>query len=128
MIFCSVAQLILIYVKTLWNRLMQFVTNLGPAIGGKNRSRPPPPRYITFLGLGINFINQTIFIPKNKVDTLKSMIHNVYTRRKVKLQVMQSLVGSLAFLTKKIPAGRAFCRRFYKSLARIQNESLHYII
>lgn len=48
-----------------------------------------PSTYITFLGLCINTINQTIFIPKDKVDTLKSMIHNVYTRRKVTLKVMQ---------------------------------------
>lgn len=85
-----------------------------------------PSTYITFLGLGINTINQTIFIPKDKVDTLKSMIHNVYTRRKVTLKVMQSLVGSLAFVTKAIPAGRAFCRRFYDSLSQGYKKH-HYI-
>lgn len=31
---------------------------------------------------------------------------------------MRSLVGSLPFITKSIPSGKAFCRRFYDSLSQ----------
>lgn len=85
-----------------------------------------PTTCLTFLGLGINTITQTIFVPKDKVDALKAQLQNVASRRKITLKEMQSLVGSLAFISKAIPAGRAFCRRFYDSLSQGYKQH-HYI-
>ena len=64
-----------------------------------------PETYIVFLVLGIDTVNQSIFIPRDKVECLQSQIPEIQGKSKITLRQLQSLAGSLAFITKALPAG-----------------------
>lgn len=76
-----------------------------------------PCTSICFLGLGIDTVSRTIFIPENKVTELLEKINIALSCKKVTVKKLQSLAGSLAFVVKALPSGRAFCRRVYAALA-----------
>lgn len=61
----------------------------------------------------------TILVPKEKVDELLGKIKYVIGSKKVTKKELESLVGSLAFVVKALPAGIAFCRRIYGALQGI---------
>lgn len=64
----------------------------------------------SFLGLGKDTVNQSIFVPPDKVVELQEHIMEIQDKKKTTLQ---SLAGSLAFITKVLPAGRSFSCRLY---------------
>ena len=70
-----------------------------------------PLQSVTFLGLEIDSTNCQIRVPQDKVDNLVHQIRVVLSKPKISLVGVQSLVGSLNFLCKAIPPGRAFLRR-----------------
>lgn len=76
-----------------------------------------PNNYITYLGLGINSIYQTLFIPHDKVTSLTEQLIEINNHKKVTLQQLQSLCGLLAFCSRALPPARAFIRRFYGAMA-----------
>ena len=51
----------------------------------------------------------------DKLTKLLELIESTINKRKVTLRQMQSLAGSLAFCSKALTSGRAFCRRLYGS-------------
>lgn len=65
-------------------------------------------------------------MPPDKVKALQVLLFSSISKNKIILKQMQSLAGSLAFITKAIPAGRAFCRRMYSSLSQAV-KPYHYI-
>lgn len=67
-----------------------------------------PTTSITFLGLGIETACQSIFVLPDKVKALQVMLSSIISKNKITLKQMQSLAGSLAFITKTIPAGEPF--------------------
>ncbi|XP_048757041.2 uncharacterized protein LOC130046337 isoform X1 [Ostrea edulis] len=79
-----------------------------------------PTTKLTFLGLGIDTISQTIFIPEQKYIELKQALVYLSSSKKVTLTQMQSLCGSLKFFAKAVPGSRAFNRRFYNSTIGIR--------
>lgn len=85
-----------------------------------------PCTSICFLGLGIDTVSRTIFVPKNKVTELLEKINDALSCKKVTVKKLQSLAGSLAFVVKALPSGRAFCRRVYAALAG-GKKSFHFI-
>ena len=76
-----------------------------------------PVTCLTYLGLVINTNSMTISIPEAKLLQLKLQLQDLVSRKKVTLRQLQSLVGSLAFCCRALPAGRAFNRRFYSAMA-----------
>lgn len=76
-----------------------------------------PTTYITYLGLGINSVSQTLFIPFDKVTPLTEQVNEINNHRKVISQQLQSLCGLLAFCSRSLPPAHAFIRRFYGALA-----------
>lgn len=100
----------------LMNSFDQVCHELGVPISHEKTEGPATS--ITFLGLGIDTVSQTIYVPQDKVQALRDLLSDTISRDKVTLKHMQSLAGSLAFITKAIPAGRAFCRRLYSSLSQ----------
>ncbi|KAK3103148.1 hypothetical protein FSP39_016826 [Pinctada imbricata] len=76
-----------------------------------------PSTKLTFPGLGIDTDTQTIYVPPDKVQNLQTLLLATLQSKKLTLKEMQALIGSLAFICKALPAGRAFCRRFYDSLS-----------
>ena len=68
---------------------------------------------LTFLGLLIDTVSQTVSIPKEKIERAQQLIAKILTKRKVTLKDLQKLCGFLNFLCKCIVPGRAFTRRLY---------------
>ena len=85
-----------------------------------------PTTLVTYLGLGIDSIRQAIYVPPAKIPPLLELINHALGKHKITLRELQSLVGSLAFVTKAIPGGRAFCRRLYAALG--QGSKPHHFI
>ena len=68
---------------------------------------------LTFLGLLINTVAQTISIPKEKIEKALQLIDRVLLNksRKITLHQLQQICGYLNFLCKAVVPGRAFTRR-----------------
>lgn len=72
-----------------------------------------PPTCLSFLGLGIDTVQQSIFVPSDRVVELQEHIMEVQDKKKITLKQLRSLAGFLAFITYALPAGRAFSCRLY---------------
>ena len=70
-----------------------------------------PSSVITFLGLEIDTITQQVRIPADKLTALKNSIDATLHSEVRSLQSIQSLIGSLNFVTRAIAPGRPFIRR-----------------
>lgn len=79
-----------------------------------------PTTYITYLGLEINTVSQTLFIPHDKVTSLTEQLNEINNHEKVTLQQLQSLCELLAFCSRSLPPARALIRRFYRDMAGVQ--------
>lgn len=95
----------------------QLCSQLGVPIASEKTVWPTP--IIIFLGLVINTINMTVSIPDEKLVELRRLLESFLDKKKVTLKMLQSLVGSLNFCSRAIPASRAFCRRFYDAMCGI---------
>jgi len=87
-----------------------------------------PSTFITFLGLGIDTVNMFVVIPADKIEKLKSGIHLILSRKKLKVKEFESIVGLMAFCARAIPSARAFMRRFYDVLAFMKVKKSYYQI
>lgn len=85
-----------------------------------------PSDSLEFLGLGIDSVQGTSLVPKEKVDELLVKIKYVLGSKKETKKELESLVGSLAFVVKALPVGRAFCTRIHEALQGIAR-SFHFI-
>ncbi|XP_077119507.1 uncharacterized protein LOC143775353 isoform X2 [Ranitomeya variabilis] len=70
-----------------------------------------PVSVITFLGIEIDTVTMEFRLPKDKIDKLLDLINGCISVGKVTLTQMQSLLGSLNFACRIMPAGRIFSRR-----------------
>lgn len=84
-----------------------------------------PTPILVFLGLELDTILQNVRIPFEKVQSLRSALLALLTRKKCTLKEMQSLVGLLNFCSRAIPTARAFNRRFYDAMAGLSKPSHH---
>ena len=68
---------------------------------------------LTFLGLLINTVSQTVSIPRDKIEKAHQLIDKVLLNksRKLTLHQLQQICGYLNFLCKAVVPGRAFTRR-----------------
>ena len=82
---------------------------LGVPLAEEKTEGPKPA--ITFLGLEIDAANQRIRIPQCKLVKLRAIVAHVSNARKLRLRELQSVIGSLSFVCKAVPPGRAFLRR-----------------
>ena len=93
-----------------------------------------PVQIISFLGLLINLIKQTVCVPAAKlqkavtlIDSLVESYTNLKGKQKGKVFVreIQSLTGLLNFISKAVPAGRAFLRCLYDLICGV-SKNPHY--
>ena len=70
-----------------------------------------PSQSITFLGLGIDSVNQVTFVPDDKVGELLQLAGDMYNRTHTKLRHLQSLIGKFSFAAAVLPGARPFFRR-----------------
>ena len=84
---------------------------------------------ITFLGLLINTITQTVSVPVDKIERAMTLIDKALNNRngKVTLHQLQQLCGFLNFLGKCVVPGRTFTRRLYSYTARDKLKPHHHI-
>ena len=68
---------------------------------------------LTFLGLLINTVTQTVSLPKEKIEKAYQLINRVLSGKgkKLTLHQLQQICGYLNFLCKAVVPGRAFTRR-----------------
>ena len=76
----------------------------------EEKTEGPVPS-ITFLGLEIDAAQQLIRIPQEKLVKLRVIVESSCAARKMTLKDLQSVIGSLSFVCKAVPPGRAFLRR-----------------
>ena len=76
-----------------------------------------PTTRLEYLGLEIDTVDGVIRIPSDKLEKVQTQLLLFINSKKVTLKFLQSLVGLLNFLSKAIPSGRAFMRRFYEAMS-----------
>jgi hypothetical protein len=69
-----------------------------------------PVQRITFLGLGLDSVQQVLFVPEDKVDDLQAGIGRMLARTHTTKWGLQSLVGKMSFVAKALPGARPFFR------------------
>ena len=83
---------------------------------------------LTFLGMLIDTINQTVSIPHDKICKGQALIDEILDGNKKKLTVLQiqKICSFLNFLCRSIVPGRAFTRRMYALTAGKPNLKKHH--
>ena len=71
---------------------------------------------LTFLGLLINTVSQTVSIPTEKIDKAKVLIESVLNHKNITVKQLQKICGFFNFIGQCIVPGRAFTRRLYMKL------------
>ena len=84
---------------------------------------------LTFLGMLIDTINQTVSIPIEKVQKALKLLAEVLEKKskKITLNQLQKICGFLNFLGKCVIPGRAFTRRLYAYTANDKLKPHHHI-
>ena len=95
-------------------------------VATKEEKRTPPTTTITFLGVELDTLNQTVSLPQDKLQSLLQELQTFSTTRKCSKRSLLSLIGKLVFAAKVIPAGRLFTRRLIDTSTRVH--SLHHHI
>lgn len=84
-----------------------------------------PCTKIMFLGIIIDTEKMVIKIPNDKTSVLKETLIKLSCKEKVALRELQSLVGSLKFCSRAIPAAGAFNRRFCDDMCGVTKPLYH---
>ncbi|XP_054843036.1 uncharacterized protein LOC129334764 isoform X1 [Eublepharis macularius] len=79
-----------------------------------------PSTVLTFLGIELDTVQQSMRLPLNKVDDLRARLQEFKVKRKASLIELQQLVGHLNFACKAIAPGRAFLRRLCDAMAPLR--------
>ena len=85
-----------------------------------------PDTTITFLGILVDSAKGELRLPADKLEKLLQEINTWIRRRKARKRELLSVIGSLSFATKIIPAGRLFLRRLIDQAARVKR--LHHYV
>jgi hypothetical protein len=72
-----------------------------------------PCTRLTFLGLEIDTIQMQVRVPVDKVEATREKIQQFLQSKRISLQKLQSLLGSLSFLCRAVRPGRVFTRRLF---------------
>ena len=70
-----------------------------------------PVQSITYLGLEIDSVSQTVKVPRDKLNALVDRLVTALSEQTLTLRSIQSLIGSLNFVCRAIAPGRTFLRR-----------------
>ena len=70
-----------------------------------------PSTRLSFLGIEIDTINWQLRLPQEKYDALSHDLTTWLSRRSTSKRKLLSLIGTMNFATKVLPAGRIFLRR-----------------
>ena len=82
-----------------------------------------PATWLVFLGIQLDSVAQKLSLPPGKLEELVALVKSWSDRDRCTKTELQSLIGSLMFATKCIPAGRLFTRRMIRLLSSSNSES-----
>ena len=82
---------------------------------------------LTFLGLLINTVSQTVSLPMEKLEKTLQSIHYILNKKnkKITLLELQKICGLLNFVSRCVLPGRAFTRRLYAAGKGITKPNHH---
>ena len=70
-----------------------------------------PSQQITFLGLLLDSVAQTVSLPASKKADIKILISSILAKERVSSRSLRTLMGKLSFLSSVLPAARPFMRQ-----------------
>ncbi len=70
-----------------------------------------PSTSLTYLGLEIDTVRQLVLIPEVKLLAIREKVRSLLQASEITLRELQSVIGSLSFVSKAVPPGRAYLRR-----------------
>ena len=105
--------------QSLINKMNLLCSELGVPIATEKTEGPASS--LTFLGINLDSVSQTISLPPGKSAEIQSLLKTWSTKKKCSKTELQSLIGSLQFASKCVPAGRLFTRRMISLLTESKN-------
>ncbi|XP_055337903.1 uncharacterized protein LOC129587950 [Paramacrobiotus metropolitanus] len=107
---------------TLMSTMTQTCSELGvPLAHDKTEG---PATQLTFLGIRLDFVRQTLSLPDDKRQIIEEALEEWSNCDHCTKQQLQSLIGTLTFATKCVPASRLFTRRMIALLTDNYHERL----
>ena len=91
------------------SNFLQLCDDLGVPIAHEKTEGPLTT--LQFAGITLDTINMEARLPEDKLQKCNDLLKNFYTRRKVTLRELQSLIGLLNFTCSVVLPGRACLRR-----------------
>ena len=125
---------ILVYLDDFWmaapahnNRCQQVLAQLQttceelgvPLAPGKTEG---PATSLAFLGIWLNTVDQTLSLPEGKKEEIMKSLHGWKSKSSCSKSELQSLIGSLMFASKCVPASRLFIRRLIQHLTGLRRD------
>ena len=89
--------------------LLQLLQELGLEISQKKLV--PPDTVVTCLGIQIDTVNRTLSIPQQKLKEIVNLCNNWVTKTYCSKRALQSLLGSLLYISKCVKPARFFLNR-----------------
>ena len=113
------------HIDEAYSALMSLLTELGLDI---SISKLVPPTTVAIcLGIEIDTVNQTLRIPDDKLQEIRQMVHNYSKKTQVTKKQLQSLLGSLLYITKCVKPARYFLNRMLH-LLRASHNTAHIVL
>ena len=81
----------------------------------------PPATVMTFLGIGFDTDNMSLFITQDRLTQIKQELHEWLNKHKASKREVQSIIGKLNFLSKCVRPGRVFMNRLLNFLREFKN-------
>ena len=113
------------HIDEAYSALTSLLTELGLDI---SISKLIPPTTVAIcLGIEIDTVNQTLRIPDEKLQDIRQMVHNYSKKTQVTKKQLQSLLGSLLYITKCVRPARYFLNRMLH-LLRASHNTAHIVL
>ena len=113
------------HIDEAYSALTSLLTELGLDI---SISKLVPPTTVAIcLGIKIDTVNQTLRIPDEKLQEIRQMVHNYSKKTQVTKKQLQSLLGSLLYITKCVRPARYFLNCMLH-LLRASHNTAHIVL
>jgi hypothetical protein len=106
-----------------YNLLLQVLGQLGFQISWEKVF--PPSQRVTFLGVNIDSVQETLSLPADKLEILQVELCNWQAKRKATKRELQQLIGKLNWAARVVKGGRTFLRRLIDLMCTLQRKHHH---
>jgi hypothetical protein len=104
--------------------LVDVVTNLGFCVIWNKAAQPS--QKMTFLGVCIDCVERTIYLPDDKLAEIKLLLKSWQHKKKATKQELQRLIGKLCWCGRVVRGGRTFTRNLINLLCKVTQQH-HYV-